>query len=330
MIGTTQKIKLLKILELLQKETDVDNPLTTNQICSRLNEAGVSCDRRTLSQEIALLNECGYEIMTTRVGRGHAYYVEDRKFSVPELRILIDAVQAASFISEKKTADLIARLASLGGMHRAELLTENVVHFNTRKHNNEAILYNVDALEEAILHNKKVLFKYFDINESRGKVFRRDGHHYIVEPVVLVFHEDNYYLMVYSAKHDSVASYRVDRMENVTVVDEHISSKAIVLRNQAGAFTEQTFKMYGGSIEEITISFDDQLIGPIYDKFGEETNIIRVDDRTCQVKVNVQISPVFWGWIFQFADQMRIIEPQSLKDEYRQRLESASEAMSQI
>lgn len=148
-----RKIKLLKLLDMLRQETDEQNPLSTTQICAKLGQMGIVCDRRTLPRDIAILNEQGYEIMSLMVGHDKCYYVEDRSFSVPELKILIDAVQAASFITDKKTAELVDKIASLGGTHRAEILKSNMVCFNTRKHSNEQIYYSVDTLERAIQDN---------------------------------------------------------------------------------------------------------------------------------------------------------------------------------
>ena len=160
-----RKIKLLKLLELLRQDTDEQHPMTTNQICARLAQMGILCDRRTLSKDITLLNDQGYEVMDTPVGHEKGYFVEDRSFSIPELKILMDAVQASSFITEKKTGELLEKLAVLGGSHRAEILKGNIVKFKTTKHSNEQIFYNVDALERAVDQQKKVLFRYFDLSE---------------------------------------------------------------------------------------------------------------------------------------------------------------------
>lgn len=220
-----QKIKLLKLIELLRQETDELHPLSTNEICNRLGAMGISCERRTLTKDIALLNEQGYEVMWCRVGKEKGYYIADRSFSVPELKILIDAVQAANFITEKKSAELIDKIAALGGSHQADILQSNLVCFNTRKHSNETVYYSVGYLEDAIQQQNKVLFRYFDLDEHGEKIYRRDGHRYVVEPVALVFHEDNYYVVVYSAKHDSTANYRIDRMDSVEIIDEPVSQK---------------------------------------------------------------------------------------------------------
>ena len=312
-----QKIKLLKLYELLRQETDEQHPMTTMAIIDRLGKMGISCERRTLAKDMAILNEQGYEVMFRWIGKEKGYYVEDRSFSVPELKILIDAVQAASFVTGKKTAELIEKIADLGGGHRADILKGNMVCFNTRKHSNESIYYNVGFLEDAIQQQKKVIFYYFDLNEHGEKVYRRDGHHYVVEPIGLVFNEDNYYLMVYSSRHDGTANYRVDRMEKVEIIDEPVCEKALQLRETVDCFTEQAFKMYGGQPVDVTLQFDHKLIGVVYDKFGEDTKMIRLNSETCVATVKVQVSPTFWGWIFQFGKQMQITSPNEMIEEYK-------------
>lgn len=314
-----RKIKLLKLLDMLRQDTDEAHPLTTNQICCRLESMGIICDRRTLSKDIATLNEQGYEVMSVVTGREKAYYVEERSFSVPELKIMIDAIQAASFITESKSVELIEKIASLGGGHRAEILKGNMVCFNTRKHSNEHIYYNVNAIENAILDHKKILFRYYDLDENCEKIYRRGGHRYVVEPIALVFSEDNYYLMVYSARHDGTATYRVDRMENMEVIDDPISNQAIDLRSSIAGYTEQAFKMYVGVPTDVVLEFDAKLIGVVYDKFGEATKMIRINESTCVATVTIQESPTFWGWLFQFAGQMKILSPSSLAQEYVKR-----------
>ena len=216
----------------------------------------------------------------------------------------------------KKTAEPIEKIAELGGNHKADILKSNMVCFNTRKHSNESIYYNVGYLEDAIQQNKKVIFYYFDLNENGEKVYRHDHHHYVVEPIALIFNEDNYYLMVYRSRHNSTANYRVDRMERVEIIDEAITEHALALRDSVDCCTEQMFKMYGGQQTDVVLEFDYKLIGVVYDKFGEDTKMIRSGEK-CIATVKVQISPVFWGWLFQFAEQMKVLSPDTVIADYK-------------
>ncbi|NLB54300.1 MAG: WYL domain-containing protein [Lentisphaerae bacterium] len=183
---------------------------------------------------------------------------------------------------------MIDKISALGGSHRADILKGNLVCFNTRKHSNEMIYYSVGYLEDAIQQKNKVLLCYFDLDEHGEKVYRRDGHRYVVEPVALVFHVDNYYVVVYSEKHDSAANYCVDRMDSVEVIDEPVSQKALDLRNEVAGYMERVFKMYGGPPVDIVIKFSDKLIGVVYDKFGENTKMIRTEEHKCIAGISSQ------------------------------------------
>ena len=339
-----QKVKLVKLAELLQQESDEQHPLTTGQICEYMEKYDIPCERRVVSRDVATLNELGFEILETKVGKKKGYYVENRGFSTPELKILIDAVQAASFITEEKSNELIGMLAGLGGTHRSEILRSNLVSFNTRKHSNEQIYDNVSALEDALRKKKKVIFLYYDLGINHEKVYRREGHHYVVEPVALVYNEDNYYLVAYSQRDDDTVSeseknacsyafgerrtrimseahnfvnYRVDRMESVEVIDEDISEKAVSLRRKVRRYTETAVKMYGGPMERVTLEFDRALIGAVYDRFGEKVTMKPPGENRVVATVKVQVSPTFWGWLFQFAGRMIIMSPDGLIAEYK-------------
>lgn len=321
----TLKMKMLSLWEILQQESDITNPLTTNEICEKLQARGIPCERKSVVTDVELLNKHGYSVETKTEGRDRIYYVEDRQFSVPELKIIIDALQAASFVTEKKTAELVEKIAALGGSHRGTILKENIVHFNTRKHKNESIFFSVNELEQALIGNCQVSFFYFDLNEKHEKVYRKEKKLYVVDPIALVFVEDNYYLMCWSTKYHQIVSYRVDRMKNVSKLETPVCPEAMLPEEKIAAFTEQTFKMFGGETEEVTLRFANELIGTIYDKFGEDTQMVRVDENSCAAKVTVQVSPTFWGWVFQFRGELEISEPQDLIETYRALLEKASE-----
>lgn len=315
-----RKVKLIKLLELLRQHTDEQHPMTTNQICAAMDEMGIPCDRRIVTQDVIALNELGYEIMATMIGHEKAYFVEDRNFSVPELKILIDAVHASSFITEKKSQELIEKIADLAGSHRAQVLKRNMVCFNSRKHSNEKILYAIDTIEEAIQTQKKIIFLYFDLDETGARVYRRGGHHYVVEPVALVFNEDNYYMTCYSSRHDSTSNYRVDRMDGVKIIEEPCCEKAVALRDEVAAYTEQAFKMFSGQLEDVVLEFDRGIIGAVYDKFGEGVKMMASGENKVLATVKVRVSPTFWGWLFQFGKQMQVISPSHIVEEYRQKI----------
>lgn len=180
------KIKLLKLLEILRQDSDEDHYIGTTELIDKLADMGIVCDRRTLYKDIEVLNNFGYEVFCEKSpGKPNCYCVADRSFDVPELRILMDAVQAASFVTPSKTEVLLDKIADLGGSHRAELLQSNIVRFNTTKSTNENIFYAISEINSAIENNKKVSFEYFDFNEKHERVYRKDHKRYFVNPLAI-------------------------------------------------------------------------------------------------------------------------------------------------
>ena len=312
-----QKIKLLKLYEILRQHTDEEMPLSTRQLCTMLQAEGIICDRRTLSEDIEVLNANGFEVLHSRTRYAKLYYIVDRQFDIAEIKILIDAIQAASFITPSKTKTLIGKVANLAGSHKAAALKGNIVNFNTRKHTNEAIYYTVDTLENALEQKQQASFQYFDLDENGNRIFRKNGDRYIVSPVGLVYHEDNYYLVTYHETHEATVNYRVDRMADVQVEEETAAERAIALSDELGSYTECVFKMFNGPKKTVVLQFDKKLIDAIHDKFGERVEIIACKRELYTATVEVMVSPVFFGWCFQFGRSMKILSPDFVADGMR-------------
>ena len=313
-----QKIKLLKLYEILRQHTDEERPLSTNQLCAMLKAEGITCDRRTLAEDIDILNANGFEVLRRRTRYAMLFYIVDRRFDLAEVKILIDAIQAASFITPQKTKELTDKVAGLAGSHMAAALTGNLVTFNTRKHTNEAIYYTVDTLQRALQQKLKASFQYFDLDENGNRVLRKKSERYVVNPVGLVYHEDNYYLVTYHETHEATVNYRVDRIANAKVEDETVAEQAIALSDELGVYTERIFKMFNGPQATVELQFDRKLIDAVHDKFGEGIEIIACKRGLCKATVEVLISPVFFAWCFQFGKSMKILSPDSVATEMKE------------
>lgn len=313
MAENNQKIKLLRIMEFLRAESTEGKPVSTSQIISYLNSIHISCERRTLYKDMDMLIESGANIVKTELGRENAYYMNEVSFSLAEVKTLIDAVQAANFIPADKTADLVEKLLSYAGVRRSEIVRDNIIFFNNHKHSNQDIYENIEQIELAIRQKKQVSFYYFDLNEKRERVYRKEMKRYVEDPVALLFNEDNYYLVTYNRKHEKNLHYRVDRMDTVEIEDEPICEEARIKKRKTESYTEQVFKMYSGETEIVTMEFAPDKLGVIYDKFGENIEVRHADKGWLKIKVTVQISPTFWGWIYQLGDQIKIVSPEGIK-----------------
>lgn len=319
-----QRVKYVKILEILKQESDEDRPLTTTQILWKLKERGVVIDRKILYEDIKVLNEVGYEILCKRTQQNE-YYIVDRQFDVPELRILMDAVQAASFIPEKKTDELLAKIASLGGSYRKQLLLRDNVCFNTHKHSNQMIYYSVNEIEEAINHNRKIQFEYFDLDHKGKKVYRKAKAKYEVNPVATIFSNDNYYLVCFSDKYDGYSNYRIDRMENVKMQEQERTQSKLIEEFDCNKYRKQSFGMFSGVAEAVTFKFDKSLIDVIFDKFGENTKIMSIGENKYKTTVEVIPSQQFFGMLLGLGTRIKLKAPECIVKSFKEYMQIIAE-----
>lgn len=320
MEGSITKLKLLKIWEMLCKETDENNSMPSTVIIKKLSDMGIPCDRRTLYKDIDALNENGYEVLCKR-SRQNEYFVLERNFNEAELHILIDAVQAATFITEEKTTDLVNRIAALSGDCKAEILKANTVAFNTVKNTNERIYYSVNEIITAIESKKKIEFYYFDYDVKRQKVYRREKQAYKVNPYATIFSNDSYYLLCYDDKHEGMAHYRIDRMDTVRITDEPITKRADLKAFDIKKHKKQVFNMFAGEDVNVTIRVDKRLIDAMYDKFGSSIKMKMVSESEAEFSTDVQISSPFIGWCISFGNKLKVISPTFVVEQIKNQIE---------
>lgn len=325
-----KRVRLLRIWEILKQETDEDHPMGTPTLLEKLNKTGIVCDRRTLYADIKVLNDFGYEILCNR-SASNQYYVVDRTFDVPEVQILLDAVQASSFISEKKTEQLVDKVASLAGSKRADVLKQNIVWYGTPKGNNEGLFYSVSEISLAINSKHKIGFYYFDYDERHNRVYR--VHHeepherrwYEVNPVATVFHDDKYYLFCYNDRHLKMVQYRVDKMEQVKMLDAPITKSKESAGLDLAKHKRSLVGMFGGETQEVTFEANKSVIDSIFDKFGDGVKFVSLPDDKVKFSVKVQLSNPFYSWVIGFGNKLKVTAPQDAVEDIQRLLQEAVE-----
>jgi len=314
--STGQKLKILYLMRILLTQTDETHALTINELISKLAELGVNAERKTVYDDIEALRFFGLDIVSER-SRSNVYYVAGRDFELPELKLLADAVQSSKFITEKKSLELIKKLEGLASVYDAGKLRRQVFIQNRVKSMNESIYYSVDALHEAITGGTKISFRYFHYSIRKERVFRKAGALYVVSPVALSWNDENYYLIAKSDDREGLSHFRVDRMNDVRKLDERrdpaVGSFDIV------EYSKRVFGMFGGDEISVKLRMHEQLAGAAIDRFGKDIMMIADGDRHFTITVRVALSPVFYGWLFQFGELCEVLSPQSLKDELKRR-----------
>lgn len=305
-----QKLKILYILDYLQKNSHEDKPVRAGELIDMLAKKEIRCDRKTVYSDIATLQEFGIDIISVP-GKNGGYYIASRNFQMSELKLLIDAVLSSRYLTEKKSRELIEKLCDQVGEHEAGLLMRNVYVSGRVKSMNETIYYNVNDIQDAISQNKQISFRYFDWNIQGNRQYREKE--YAASPYGLCQDNENCYLLAYSQRH-GITSYRVDRMENIQLLSE----KRIPCPELTGkAFTEHAnklFQMFAGDALDVKLRFHKVLLNVVIDRFGRDIMLIPDGEEYFNFTVKVAVSPMFLSWIIGFGDKAQILYPQSVID----------------
>ncbi len=316
--GPNQKKKLLALQQILLTLTDEEHPLTTRELIDELARWGIQAERKSLYDDLEVLRSFGLDVQC-RKGRTPGWFVGERQFELPELKLLVDAVQSSKFITRRKSDSLIRKLESLASSYQARQLQRQVFVADRVKTMNESIYYNVDKLHTAIGARRAVSFRYFDYNSSKKKVFRREGQRYMVSPYGLVWDNENYYLVGYASDHGEVRHYRVDKMSDIDVTSLPLEGEAAGSFDMAG-YARKHFGMFSGADAAVTLRCREELAGVVLDRFGQEAMLVPEEGGTFTVTVTVVVSPQFWGWLFGLGDGVKLLSPSWAAAEYRERL----------
>ncbi len=307
-----QKLKILYILDYLQKNSHRDHPVRATELVEVLqNHHGISCERKSVYSDIAALQKYGVDIESIP-GKNGGYYIASRNFELPELKLLIDAVQSSRYLTQRKSRELIEKLCAQCNEADSRLLKRNMVVSGRVKSMNETIYYNVDAIQEAINSNRQITFRYFDWGLD-GKRHPREKP-YVASPYGLCQDNDNCYLLAWSQRH-GITSYRVDRITQIQLLEERRIPCPELTGKSLYEHAGRLFQMYAGEAVTVKLRFHRSLLNVVIDRFGKDTLLIPDGPEHFNFTVTVAVSPMFLSWIIGFGDKATILYPQSVVDQ---------------
>lgn len=325
--GAGQKLKLLYLQQILLDQTDEDHKLSTEELIAALARRGIDAERKSIYSDIAALQDFGLDVMLQR-GNGGGYYVASRDFELPELKLLVDAVQCSRFITQKKSGELIKKVEALASEPQARILQRQVYVADRVKTMNESIYYNIDNLHAAISSGKQITFQYFEwtldfsANPPIKKQYRRDGALYCVSPWALTWDDENYYLVAYDSASASLRHYRVDKMEHIELTDAAREGSGQFRDFNIAAYSRKVFGMFSGEEKTVRLVCENRFIGVIRDRFGSDLMVRKVDDAHFSVEVSVAVSPQFFSWVFGLGGAVHIDAPDDVRAAFAEQLQS--------
>ena len=316
-----QKLKLLYIRKFLLEQTDKDHRVTTAQIIDELTKHEIKAERKSIYDDIECLRSFGMDIKRVQKDRTYSYYVANRPFELPELKLLVDSIQSSKFITEKKTNTLIKKLEKLVSKYDAQRLQRQVYVSGRIKTMNESIYYTVDAIHNAISENKKIKFQYFQWNVKKEMELRHGGAWYHISPWGLSWDDENYYMIGYDTEAQLIKHYRVDKMLHIQVSEEKREGEQHFQQLDMADYAKKSFGMYGGKEQLVKLKIRDTLVGVMIDRFGKDVMIIPEDKGHFIVPVCVYVSRQFLGWVFSLGDSIEILSPPQVVEQMKEESE---------
>ncbi len=298
-------------MDYLQRNSSEDHPVKASELIQMLDKQHrISCDRKTVYSDIATLQDYGMDIVSLP-GKNGGYFVASRNFDLPELKLLIDAVQSSRFLTEEKSRELIKKLCQQCNEQDARLLTRTVLVSGRVRTMNDSIYNNVDYIQEAISLNRQINFRYFDWDFGGKRRYREKE--YLASPYGLCQDNENCYLLAYSQRH-GITSYRVDRMSHIRVAEETRIPCPELTGKAFHEHANQLFQMYSGDKVKVKMRFHNSLINVVVDRFGKDTMLIPDGDSHFIFNASIVVSPMFLSWIIGFGNRAQILHPQDVKD----------------
>ena len=316
-----QKLKLIRILEILLENTDEEVGITMKDLIERLDTYGIKAERKSVYDDFLALDALGFEVIKLDT-RPTSYTLGERIFEFAELKMLVDAIQSSRFITAEQSRKLIAKLEVFAGARRKAELSRAVVVEDRVKTVNRASLYSIDCIHAAINGGVRLSFTYFDYGANKEQILRHGGAPYDVTPKALLWSDDNYYLVAYDEAEGVIKNFRVDKMLKTALVDKRPSEAAAAAVVDPATYSRRIFGMYGGEDTLVTLEFDKRLVGAVIDRFGKDVSLIPVGDRL-RTSVRVMVSPTFFSWVFSFGGGISISSPEKVRASYRARLENS-------
>ncbi|MCI9170681.1 MAG: WYL domain-containing protein [Lawsonibacter sp.] len=324
--SSNQKTKLLHLARMLLRQTDEDHPLTVPQIIEGLARQDVKAERKSIYDDLDALRLFGLDVQS-RKGKSPGWFIGGRDFELPEVKLLMDAVQSSRFITQKKSDALLRKLEGLASVHQAGQLQRQVYVAGRIKVMNESIYYNVDKLHTAIAGQKAITFKYFDYDIARNKVFRQEGKRYVVSPYGLIWNSENYYLVAFDHAHRELRHYRVDKMTEIVVTGLDREGKEQYPGFQLAEYGQKHFGMYSGQEMKVTLRGRRDKASLVWDRFGQDVILVPDGEEHFTVTLPVVMSPQFFGWLLGLDGSVTLIGPRQAVCAYRRRLAAAMDEL---
>ena len=310
-----QKLKILYLMKMFEERTDREHPMSVQDIMLHLRGYGITVERKTVYDDIETLRIFGMHIANRR-GKISGYYLADRAFELPELKILMDAVQSSRFLTQEQSRILLHKLETLTSVSEAKKLQSQISAVPGVKSVNGEIYKNIEGIYDAIAENCQITFQYYEWDLSKNLKKKRGGERYRVSPWKLIWKNENYYLLGLDEKSEIVKHYRIDKIKHINIEKQKRNGESIFKDFDMEKFTAGTFGMFGGKETPVRMEFENRLAGVVLDRFGQDVMLVSRDAEHFSMQAQISVSPKFFGWLASLGSGAVIMSPENVRREY--------------
>lgn len=320
-----KKMAMLYILDILRIYSDSNHPLTQKDIIDKLNNIySIELERKTISTNLQLLSEYGYDINKNSKG----YYLGERDFNENEIKYLIDALYSSKSITGNQALKLSKKLSNYLSKYNQKDYTYLFKSSQINRSLNRELFLNIEIINEAIKTNKQISFKYLYYEKDGKLCERKNGYNYKVSPYFLINNQSKYYLLCHMKYHGKYSIYRLDFMKDITILDKPIIPYQSIPElgetfDITNFINEHVYTFSGNTITTTLEVLHSYIISVIIDWFGNNAKLYTKDDKT-YVKIHSNEQAIYY-WILQYQSAVKIIEPQHLIEKVIQTLRSSLE-----
>ena len=316
-----KKLALLRILEIYQKYSDENHLLTQEEIADHLSrDYGIDLERKAIGRNISLLCEAGYDVVYTKYGS----YLSERPFDDAELRLLIDGVLTSKHISASHSRALIEKLCGLSNCYFRSHVKNVCSVGEWSKTENGTLFYNITVVDEAIERGRQIRFDYNKFGIDK-KLHRSSVN--TVSAYQLFLHNQRYYLMAFHEKWKEITFYRMDRITEISILDEPSTLLRSIPGYESGIdyhkISEALPYMYSDRVETVTFLAKPEIIDQVVDWFGYDADL-REQENGVLVTVRVSQKAMEY-WALQYLNYIEVLSPASLREQLRKDIFCASE-----
>ena len=308
---------------MILREIEVSHGKTIRQLAEMTNVT-----TRTIRRDLEALQEAGFPLYDVsddgpkrwKLGRRPFQELDQTTFSLAELsalyfsRALVERLAIPTFEEDLKFA--FAKLESARGPRMRQFLDRLPQALQakpgpTRTHDDDHQRKVTVRLLDAVLHHRRLTMRYHSLSSKREKTYQ-------IDPYRLVYAQGSLYLFAYVALYQQVRTFAVERIQQLTPLDETFTP----VEDVTEAAWPHSLGIYHGKPEQVQLEFASEIAPYVQERTWHPSQMTTLrKNGALALTMNVSLDNSLQNWIRSLGSSVRVISPQTLIDNITDDLE---------